>query len=104
MVTVLVSVSLSVIMATVVLYTLILVGIASKAVLSPLWTAFCQHSNVKAVQNAVTRLQVCVLEIKMKAEFERGCGSSEGQKNGLYLFNMSDIQSFRCCLLFSGAK
>lgn len=30
------------------------------------------------VQDAVTKLYSCVVEIKMKAEFEDGCGPSKG--------------------------
>lgn len=37
---------------------------------------FCQRNNVTTVQDAVTKLYKCVVEIKMKAHVEDGCGPS----------------------------
>ena len=35
-----------------------------------LWTYFCQHVS----STTVTKLNMCVVETKMKAESENGCG------------------------------
>ena len=39
-----------------------------------LQTDFCQGDGIPSVQDAVMKLDRCVVEIKMKAEFKDGCG------------------------------
>lgn len=36
-----------------------------------------QRNSLTAVQDAVTKLQKCAVEIKMKAEFADGCGPTQ---------------------------
>lgn len=41
----------------------------------------CHRQSVATVQDAVTRLYRCVVEMKMKAAFKNGCGLSKGAES-----------------------
>ena len=42
---------------------------------------FCQSNSIATVQDAVMKLYRCVVEMKMKVEFEDGCGPSKGARS-----------------------
>ena len=51
---------------------------------------FCQYDGVATVQDAVMKLYRCVVDIKIKVEFEKGVWS----KQVTLIFSASDIFSF----------
>ena len=47
--------------------------------------SFCQRGSFTTVQNAFMKLYSCVVEIKMKAVYENGCGLSMGTGDSLII-------------------